>query len=174
MRRPFFHVFWPTAKRWADRCAAMGRDGVHDRSSRPHRSPNRTSPELVRKIVPLRWKKRLGPVAIGVKLSVPASTVHAALVRVRLNKYATSPQRSVSRHPVTGTAFVLTVIDDNSRVPYAEIHDDETAATAIGVLRTAVFGSKLAASGSNVCFPTTAPPTSLTPSETPASSSESR
>lgn len=56
----FFHVSWPTAKRWADRYAAMGRVGVQDRSSRPHRSPRRTSPELVRKIVHLRWKKRLG------------------------------------------------------------------------------------------------------------------
>ena len=31
-----------------------------------------------------------------------------------------------------------TVIDDHSRVAYAEIHDDETAATAVGVLRRAV------------------------------------
>ncbi len=31
-----------------------------------------------------------------------------------------------------------TVIDDHSRVAYAEIRDDETAATAIGVLRRAV------------------------------------
>ena len=30
-----------------------------------------------------------------------------------------------------GTAFVHTVLDDHSRVAYAEIHDDETAATAI-------------------------------------------
>ena len=37
-----------------------------------------------------------------------------------------------------GTAFVHTVLDDNSRVAYAEIHDDETAATASGVLRRAV------------------------------------
>lgn len=37
-----------------------------------------------------------------------------------------------------GTAFLHTVIDDHSRVAYAEIHDDETAATAIGVLRRAV------------------------------------
>ena len=37
-----------------------------------------------------------------------------------------------------GTAFVHTVIDDHSRVAYAEIHDDETAATAAGVLRRAV------------------------------------
>ena len=37
-----------------------------------------------------------------------------------------------------GTAFVHTVLDDHSRVAYAEIHDDETAATATAVLRRAV------------------------------------
>ena len=37
-----------------------------------------------------------------------------------------------------GTAFVHTVLDDRSRVAYAEIHDDETAATATQVLRHAV------------------------------------
>ncbi len=37
-----------------------------------------------------------------------------------------------------GTAFVHTVIDDHSRVAYAEIRDDENAATAIDVLRSAV------------------------------------
>jgi transposase InsO family protein len=37
-----------------------------------------------------------------------------------------------------GTAFVHTVIDDHSRVAYAEIHDDETALTATAVLRNAV------------------------------------
>ena len=36
-----------------------------------------------------------------------------------------------------GTAYVHTVIDDHSRVVYAEIHRDETAATAVGVLRRA-------------------------------------
>ena len=82
----FFHVSWPTAKRWADRYAAMGRDGMADRSSRPHRSPAKTRPELVRKVVHLRWKKRLGPVAIGAKLGMPASTVHAVLTRVKLNR----------------------------------------------------------------------------------------
>ena len=38
---------------------------MQDRSSRPHRSPNRTPHQLVRKVVHLRWKQRLGPVAIG-------------------------------------------------------------------------------------------------------------
>src|SRR3712207_2889345 len=37
-----------------------------------------------------------------------------------------------------GTACVHTVIDDHSRVAYAEVHDDETAATAKAVLRNAV------------------------------------
>ncbi len=36
-----------------------------------------------------------------------------------------------------GAAFVHTVIDDHSRVAYAEIHDDEKAVTAIAVLRRA-------------------------------------
>ena len=37
-----------------------------------------------------------------------------------------------------GSAFVHTAIDDHSRVAYAEVHDDETAATAVAVLRRAV------------------------------------
>ena len=187
----FFHVSWPTAKRWADRYAAMGRDGMADRSSRPHRSPTKTRPELVRKVVHLRWKKRLGPVAIGAKLGMPASTVHAVLTRVKLNRLhhvdvrtgetirryeheypgsmihvdvkkignipdgggwryvgrqqgdrnrAATPgkDRNKYRNTLMRHAFVHTVIDDNSRVSYAEIHDDETAVTAVGVLRRAV------------------------------------
>ena len=43
-----------------------------------------------------------------------------------------------SAQPEDGHAFVHTVIDDHSRVAYAEIHDDETAATATAVLRRAV------------------------------------
>ena len=47
----FFHVASPTAKRWAERYAAMGAAGMQDRSSRPHRSPNRTPSQLVRRPV---------------------------------------------------------------------------------------------------------------------------
>ena len=46
--------------------------------------------------------------------------------------------RSKGRGVLIGTAYVHTVIDDHSRVAYAEVHDDETALTAIGVLRRAV------------------------------------
>jgi transposase InsO family protein len=51
---------------------------------------------------------------------------------------ASGKPRNKHYGPLLGTAFVHTVIDDHSRVAYAEIHDDETAATAIGVLRRAV------------------------------------
>ena len=46
--------------------------------------------------------------------------------------------RSVNREPQMGHALVHTVIDDHSRVAYAEVHDDETAPTAAAVLRRAV------------------------------------
>ena len=81
-----FHVAWPTAKRWAVRYAAMGQAGMSDRSSRPHRSPRRTAQHAVKKVVHLRWKQRLSPLAISSRTGMPASTVHAVLVRCRLNK----------------------------------------------------------------------------------------
>ena len=45
--------------------------------------------------------------------------------------------RSASRGPLLGIAYLHTVIDDHSRVAYAEICRDEKAATAIGVLHRA-------------------------------------
>jgi transposase InsO family protein len=185
-----FNVSWPTANRWAQRYRTAGEAGMADRSSRPHRCPRRTPAPVVRRIVHLRWRKRLGPVAIADRLGLAPSTVHAILVRCRINRLshidrrtgepirryeheypgsllhvdvkklgnipdggghryvgraqgdknrAATPGKPRNRHhnPKLGTAFVHTVIDDHSRVAYAEIHDDETAATAIGVLRRA-------------------------------------
>jgi transposase InsO family protein len=53
---------------------------------------------------------------------------------------AATPGKPKNKHhnPQLGHAFVHTVIDDHSRVAYAEVHDDETATTAIGVLTRAV------------------------------------
>ena len=189
-----YDVSWRTAAKWAARYRAEGPAGMNDRSSKPHRQPNRTPQPVVRKIVHLRWKQRLGPVQIADRLGMHSSTVYAVLVRCRLNRLAhldratgepirryeherpgdlihvdvkklgnvpdgggwrylgkqqgdrnrsatvarTGAPRSRWRGPLLGTAFVHTVIDDHSRVAYAEIHDDETAATAVGVLRNAV------------------------------------
>jgi transposase InsO family protein len=188
-----YDVSWKTAAKWAARYWAEGPAGMVDRSSRPHRQPNRTPAPVVRKIVHLRWKQRLGPVEIGDRLGLPSSTVHAVLVRCRLNRLShidratgepirryehdrpgdlihvdvkklgnvpdgggwrylgrkqgkqnrrATAHRTGSRNkyhtPLVGTAFVHTVLDDHSRVAYAEIHDDETAAIAAQVLRNAV------------------------------------
>ena len=81
-----YDVSWPTAKRWADRYRIAGEAGMTDRSSRPHRVANRTPAPLVRKIVHLRWKQRLSPIEIGARVDLPSSTVHAVLVRCRLNR----------------------------------------------------------------------------------------
>ena len=189
-----FMVSPPTARKWADRYRTEGAAGMADRSSRPRSSPAKTPPPVVRRIVQLRWRQRLGPVQIAGQLGMPASTVHAVLVRCRINRLSridrvtgepirryehdrpgqlihvdvtkfgnipdgggwryvgkaqgdrnrsatvarTGTARSKHRGPLLGTAFVHTVIDDHSRAAYAEICADETAATAIAVLRRAV------------------------------------
>ena len=81
-----YDVSWRTAAKWADRYRAEGPAGMVDRSSAPHHQPNRTPAPVVRKIVHLRWKQRLGPVQIADRLGMQASTVHAVLVRCRLNR----------------------------------------------------------------------------------------
>ncbi|GAA4083072.1 IS481 family transposase [Nocardioides kongjuensis] len=188
-----FMVAPRTAKKWADRYRIEGPGGMVDRSSRPKTCPNRTRPEVVRQIVRLRWRQRLGPVQIAGQLGMQASTVHAVLVRCRINrlshidrvtgeplrryehphpgslihvdvtKFGNIPdggghkflsrqqsrangiatalrtgERGKHYRPLIGTAFVHTVIDDHSRIAYAEICTDEKAATAIGVLQRAV------------------------------------
>jgi transposase InsO family protein len=188
-----YDVSWPTAKRWADRYRQAGPDGMGDRSSRPHRSPNRTPQPAVRKIVHLRWKQRLGPVQIAAKTGLAPSTVHAVLVRCRLNRLSAidrvtgepvrryehdhpgslvhadvkklgnvpdggghrfagraqglqnrlaTARRTGQRnrdysHPLVGTAYIHTVLDDHSRLAYSEIREDETRETAVSVLRNA-------------------------------------
>lgn len=184
-----FRISWPTAAKWAQCYALMGRAGMDDRSSRPVRSPMRTAHRLESKIVHARIKHRVGPVEISSLTGLPSSTVHAVLTRRGLNRLphvdvasgetarryehphlgamihvdvkklgnipngggwrvvdraqggknapATTTQRT-GRHPVIGHAFVHTVIDDHSCVPYVEIHDDEKADTATGVLTWAV------------------------------------
>ncbi len=186
-----YDVSWPTAKRWAERYRLLGPDAMNDASSRPHYSPNRVPAPVVRKIVHLRWKQRLGPVQIADRVGVAPSTVHKVLVRCRINRlthvdratgepirryehdhpgsllhqdvkklgnipdgggwrYVGRQQgdrnrsatpgkpRNAHHNPKIGTCFVHTVIDDHTRLAYAECHDDETAATAAAVLTRAV------------------------------------
>lgn len=81
-----FMVSPQTAAKWAHRYRTEGVAGMVDRSSRPRRSPNKTPSDVVRRIVRLRWRCRLGPVQIAGQLGVAASTVHAVLTRCRINR----------------------------------------------------------------------------------------
>ncbi len=81
-----FMVSPPTARKWAGRFRSEGPAGMVDRSSRPRSMPTKTPPATVKRIVKIRWRRRLGPVQIGGELGIPASTVHAVLVRGRINR----------------------------------------------------------------------------------------
>ena len=81
-----FMVSTVTARKWATRYREEGKAGMADRSSRPHSCPTKTPEQITRQIVRLRWRQRLGPVQIGGKLEMAPSTVHAVLVRCRLNR----------------------------------------------------------------------------------------
>jgi transposase len=72
-----FMVTARTARKWAERYRTEGAAGMLDRSSRPHRMPSKTPPQVVRQIVRLRWRHRLGPVQIAGRLW------HASLHRAR-------------------------------------------------------------------------------------------
>ena len=76
-----YDVCWRTAAKWAARYREEGVAGMADRSSARHHQPHRTPTGTVRRIVSLRLRHRMGPVQIGDLLAVPASTVHAVLVR---------------------------------------------------------------------------------------------
>ncbi len=74
-----FQVDAKTVRKWRDRYLAEGETGLLDRSSRPHRSPNRTSRARRRQVVRMRCKRRWGADHIGHELGMAASTVQAIL-----------------------------------------------------------------------------------------------
>ncbi|GAB2816638.1 IS481-like element IS1649 family transposase [Actinocorallia aurea] len=77
-----------TAHKWVRRFRREGPAGLHDRSSRPHRTPHRTAPEVEAAVCRLRTERKRGPARIGPVLGLPASTVHRILVRHGLNRLA--------------------------------------------------------------------------------------
>jgi hypothetical protein len=62
-----------------------------DRSPGARQQPDRTPQPVVRKIVRLRWKLRLGSVEIADRLGMQSSTACAVLLRCRLNRLMRRP-----------------------------------------------------------------------------------
>jgi hypothetical protein len=77
------------AHRWVARFDAEGDAGLHDRSSRPHLMPTRTSAEIEARIVAARLEHRRGPDWLGPELGVPARTVSRVLRRHDLPRLCT-------------------------------------------------------------------------------------
>ncbi len=69
------------AHRWLARWDAEGEAGLQDRSSRPHRSPNQTPPEVETRVVQARRERRVGPDRLADELGVPARTISRILRR---------------------------------------------------------------------------------------------
>ena len=69
------------AHRWVARFDAEGEAGLVDRSSRPHRSPTRTSPEVEAVVVAARVTHRRGQDWLGPELGIAARTVSRILRR---------------------------------------------------------------------------------------------
>ena len=98
-----YDVSWKTATKWAARYRSEGPGGMADRSSRPHRQPNRTPVPVVRKIVHLRWKQRLGPVQIADQVGLAPSTSTRSWSAAASTDSATSTGPPVNRSAVTST-----------------------------------------------------------------------
>ena len=94
-----FQVDPKTVRKWRDRFLAEGDSGLVDRSSRPHRSPNRTPRRLHRQVLHLRRKRRWGADHIGHKVGLAPSTVPNILNRAGVGRLDRG-DRATRREPV--------------------------------------------------------------------------
>ena len=119
MGRPVAHVAAEmgisraTGYKWWARFRQFGWVGLEDRSSRPRRCPHQTPRRVERQIEQLRRTLKLGPVRIGWRLDIAASTVHRVLVRLGLNRlgWLDRPTGRVIRRIVTSRPGELVHVD---------------------------------------------------------------
>lgn len=76
-----------TVRKWRDRFAVEGVEGLADRSSRPHSSPTRLNGDVEAEIEALRRQRMTGP-AIARRLQRPLSTIGVVLRRHGLGRLA--------------------------------------------------------------------------------------
>jgi transposase InsO family protein len=70
-----------TVYKWIARFKAEGAAGLHDRSSRPRRSPRQVPLDVELRVLQARMDLHVGPVQLAAELHLPASTVGAILRR---------------------------------------------------------------------------------------------
>jgi transposase InsO family protein len=180
-----FSVSPATAHRWWHRWLEAGEEAQRtwsclvDRTSRPHRSPQRLEPELEERICECRRRTGWGPRLVAGATGCAHSTVWKVLKRAGISRrpraltepansyewpcpgdllhmdtsrYArflrpghrvTGDRSQRSRrwmHPETrvGYDYAHAIVDDNSRLAFVELHDDERAATVTGFVERAL------------------------------------
>ena len=94
-----------TAYKWVRRYRVDGLPGLEDRSSRPHRSPRRSSDQVTAAIIGARARRRYGPARLAPLTGYPRSTIYGVLRRAGLNRLRDTdrvtgaPVRYVACHP---------------------------------------------------------------------------
>jgi transposase len=94
-----FQVDAKTVRKWRNRFLEQGAVGLLDRSSRPRRSPQRTSPARCREVIRLRTQHRWGAGHIAHETGLATSTVQSILCRAGLGRLDRG-DRATSREPV--------------------------------------------------------------------------
>ena len=82
---PAFKLSRQSAAKWVRRFRLGGTEALADRSSRPHRSPRTTSPQVAQRVEQLRRERKTG-VQIAQQTGLSRATVSRILCRLRLNK----------------------------------------------------------------------------------------
>ena len=119
-----------TIHKWLARHRGEGVAGLHDRSSRPHRSPRRTSRALVACVISLRRYEH----------AAPGDLLHLDIKKLgrfhRAGHRITGDRSRASRG--AGWEFVHVAIDDHSRLACSQILPHERGHSAVAFLDAAV------------------------------------
>jgi transposase InsO family protein len=135
-----FEISLPTGYKWLNRYKATGRlDAVVEQSRRPHKSPNKTAPEIEQKVIELRKARpdwgapKLQVLLKADKIELPVVTIHRILLRNALVRERDRHQQATLRYErekpnelwqmdfkgmppeLSSEVLPLSVLDDHSR-----------------------------------------------------------
>ena len=145
----------------------LKRDSMESRRSTPHRQPRKLSAAVEQRILDARIALHWGPNRLSYLLGIPASTIYKVLKRRGINRLFPKSKLPIVRYEMSTPGALVHVdvkklgtlglyddphkrrrgpgheclhvaIDDCARIGYAEIHPDETAATATAFLERMV------------------------------------
>ncbi|MFH1737125.1 MAG: IS481 family transposase [Actinomycetota bacterium] len=134
---------------WQGRYKTSGREGLMNRSSRPHRSPSRIPFEAEEAILAARRKRRRCHQMIAHEMGLPPSTVYKVLLRNGENRLSVKERKPVLRYEKTypgelvhidikhlpqinkdAKAYQFSAVDDFSREAFGMIFESKSTVSA--------------------------------------------